>query len=90
MRFHVDSCLSMIAKKYVVDADKVTVDEECQVRWNGNELLSATLVAMGDKSTMDRTEEELLSCMCEEATDRSSECKRVCVDVCVRIPITLV
>ena len=61
VRFHVDDCLCVVARKYINDTDKLCVNEECQVKWNAKELLSATVIAMGDKAAMDRTEAELIT-----------------------------
>ena len=50
----------------MLDADKLRVNQDCEVKWNGNELLSATVIAMGDNPTMEKTEAELL---CEDETE---------------------
>lgn len=41
------------------------MSDVCQVKWNGSELLNATVVAMGSKADMDK-KEELLKNMYEE------------------------
>ena len=66
VRFQVDGCLCVVPRKHLVDADKVKNGKECQVKWGGNEVFTATVIAMGN------TEEELLSGM-GEGEERESQ-----------------
>ena len=59
----------MCVKKNILNADNLSVIGDCQVKWNGNELLSATVIAPGDKAAMNKAEEELLKCSLEEEED---------------------
>ena len=65
VKFHLDDCLCVVPKKHLIDAAKLCNNQECEVKWNG-ELLTATVVAMGDKGTMDKMEQEILSGLREE------------------------
>ena len=52
-----------------MNPDNLNVGDNCQVKWNGSELLNATAIAMGDKHSMDKAEEDQIKCMYEEEED---------------------
>ena len=69
VRFDIDDCLCVVVRKHVMNPDNLNVGDNCQVKWNGSELLNATVIAMGDKHSMDKAEEDQLKCMYEEEED---------------------
>lgn len=66
VKFDLDECLCVVTKKVVVDAERINVGDTCQVKWNGSELLTATVIAKGDKTSMNKAEEEHLTSMYEK------------------------
>ena len=41
----------------MVDADMVKIGQECQVKWGGNEVFTATVIAMGEEELLSGMEE---------------------------------
>lgn len=50
----------------MLDADTLNVGDGCRVKWNGSELLAASVVDNGDKAAMDKAEKEHLKAMYEK------------------------
>ena len=66
VKFEVDECLCVVTRKVVVDPDLLNVGDGCQVKWNGSELLTATVIDKGDKASMEKAEEEHLASLYEK------------------------
>ena len=59
-------------EKKLVNPTNLLVDEECQVKWSVQEILTATIVAMGNKADIENAEKKLT----EDFEEQESPAKR--------------